>query len=172
MIYLPDTHTHTHFELVSQSWWLYVWYSKLHLFTKHGYYTCIHTGMPSSAAQGQSCGRVLCSDLYYTSHMHTDTLLRAALCLTYNMRILPFPLSGRCYTVQCTLHLWDEAFLQHSFVFCWYKILQGWQDTCWRLQWSSFPNHDQPEIVYLVFFTPDSVYTSMEPNDKFLVVEL
>lgn len=37
------THRHTHTKLVSQSWWLHVWYSKLHLFTKHGYYTCTHT---------------------------------------------------------------------------------------------------------------------------------
>lgn len=36
-------HTDTHTKLVSQSWWLHVWYSKLHLFTKHGYYTCTHT---------------------------------------------------------------------------------------------------------------------------------
>ncbi len=77
--------------------------------------TDVHAHVPSSAAQGHSSGRLLCCDLYSTSHTQTHThtrthtVLRAALWLTYNMPVSPLPhsctLSESCYTIQLTVPL-------------------------------------------------------------------
>lgn len=64
--------------------------SKLHLFSKHSYYTCTHAHerVLPSAAQGQSTILADCSaDLYSTSHTCACTWLRAPPRLTYNTAV-------------------------------------------------------------------------------------
>lgn len=99
LMHLLERATYTPPKLASQSWWLYVWYSKLRLFSKHGYYTCAH----AHACLRQQLKVIALAECFavtfilHLSHAHTNThCVSCSTVVDTQHARYPSPVDARC----------------------------------------------------------------------------